>query len=62
LEAENLRVNEVRIFQRSANIMIINPVESLRGSIRGTGDVISVNRPPIVEVEEYYTGQLLFED
>ena len=42
--------------------MIINPIESLRGSIRGTGDVISVNRPPIVEVEEYYTGQLLFED
>lgn len=62
LEAGNLRVNEVRIFQRSANIMIINPIESLRGSIRGTGDVISVNRPPIVEVEEYYTGQLLFED
>tara|TARA_B100000508_G_C11431888_1_gene263870 strand:+ start:153 stop:902 length:750 start_codon:yes stop_codon:yes gene_type:complete len=62
LEAGNLLVDEVRIFQRSANAMIVNPLESIRGTIRGTGNVIAKNRPPIVEVEEYYTGQLLFED
>jgi Putative auto-transporter adhesin, head GIN domain len=62
LEARNLIVNELRIFQRSANKMIVNPVESIVGIIKGTGDVICVNHPPIVEVEQIYTGQLLFED
>lgn len=62
LEAKNLRVNELRIFQRSANKMIVNPIQSIIGIIKGTGDVICVNRPPIVEVEQIYTGQLLFED
>lgn len=62
LEARNLRVNELRIFQRSANKMIVNPIQSITGVIKGTGDVICVNHPPIVEVEQIYTGQLLFED
>ena len=42
--------------------MIVNPQASIKGSIFGTGDVISVNRPPVVEVEELYTGRLIFED
>lgn len=62
LEAENLGVNELRIFQRSANKMIVNPIQSIVGIIRGTGDVICVNHPPIVDVVQIYTGQLLFED
>jgi hypothetical protein len=41
--------------------MIINPVQELKGKISGTGHVISVNRPPIVEVEEQYKGRLIFE-
>jgi len=62
LEAENLIINDLYVFQRSANKMIVNPVNRIRGIIRGTGDVICVNRPPIIEVEEFYTGQLIFED
>ena len=42
--------------------MIINPQQSLTGVITGTGDVIAVNRPPVVDVEERYTGRLIFED
>ena len=37
--------------------MIVNPQQSISGQIRGTGDVISINEPPIVEVERLYTGQ-----
>ncbi len=62
LEARNLKVNELRIFQRSANKMIVHPIQSIVGIIKGTGDVICVNHPPVVEVEQIYTGQLLFED
>ncbi|MEH6406927.1 MAG: head GIN domain-containing protein [Leeuwenhoekiella sp.] len=62
LEAQDLIADEVQIFHRGANKMIVNPQKSIHGTITGTGDVISVNRPPIVEVEELYTGRLIFQD
>lgn len=60
-EGANLIAQNVDIFQRSSNDMIVNPQQSLIGEIRGTGDVISLNHPPIVDVEEFYTGELIFE-
>jgi hypothetical protein len=40
--------------------MIVNPQASLKGDLYGTGDLISKNHPPIVEVEQFYTGELIF--
>lgn len=60
-EGANLTAQNIKVFQRSSNDMIVNPQQSLTGEIRGTGDVISLNRPPIVDVEEFYTGKLIFE-
>jgi hypothetical protein len=60
-EGANLIAEDITIFQRSSNNMIINPQQSLKGEIRGTGDVISRNRPTIVEVEQFYTGKLIFD-
>ncbi|MEH6535365.1 MAG: head GIN domain-containing protein [Psychroserpens sp.] len=60
-EGRNLIAQNVNIFQRSSNDMIINAQQSLTGEIRSTGDVIVVNTPPIVDVEQFYTGQLIFE-
>jgi hypothetical protein len=62
VEAENLIINELTIYHRSSNKMIVNPQVAIRGEIRGYGDVISKNRPPIVEVEEFYTGSLIFDE
>lgn len=61
IEAGALQAKSVYVFHRSTNKMIINPLESVFGEIRGLGDVIAKNRPPIVEVEEYYSGRLIFE-
>ena len=61
-EGAALEIDELEVFQRSGNIMRVNPINSIRGSIRGTGDIIAVNRPEIIEVEEFYTGRLIFED
>lgn len=61
-EGENLKVNELVVFQRSANKMIVNPQESITGKIFATGDIISVNRPLVVDVEEFFTGRLVFQD
>ena len=41
--------------------MIVNPQQSISGELRSTGNVIAKNRPPIVEVEEFYTGRLIFD-
>lgn len=60
-EGRNLVAQHINISHRSSNDIIVNPQQSLKGIIRGTGDVISVNRPPIVEVEQLYTGKLIFE-
>lgn len=61
LEARELVADSIRIFHRGTNKMILNPQQSLKGEIRSTGDVISVNRPPVVEVQSFYTGKLIFE-
>lgn len=61
IDAGELITQEVQIFHRSSNVMIVNPQESIRGEIISIGNVISRNHPPIVEVEELYEGRLIFE-
>lgn len=60
-EGENLIAQNVEVNHRGSNDMVVNPQASLTGILRGTGDLISVNEPPIVEVERVYTGQLFFD-
>ena len=60
-EGRELIAQDVEIYQRSSNDMIINPQQSIVGEIRSTGDVILVNTPPVVEVQQFYTGQLIYE-
>jgi len=61
LDAPNLIVQNYEIFHRGTNKMIVYPVQSIRGELRSSGNIISKNRPPIVDVTEYYTGRLIFE-
>ncbi|MBT0606663.1 DUF2807 domain-containing protein [Aequorivita echinoideorum] len=61
-EGANFLIGELTVFQRSANKMIVNPERSIVGEILGTGDIISHNRPSIIDVKEIFTGRLLFED
>ena len=61
-EGRDLVVQNIDVYHRAPNKMIVNPQQSLTGVITGTGDVIAVNRPPVVDVEERYTGRLIFEE
>ena len=61
-EGTNFLIDELTVFQRSANKMIVNPQQSIVGKIMATGDIVSHNRPPLVDVKELFTGRLLFED
>lgn len=60
-EGRNLIVQHADVFQRSSNDMIINVQQSITGEIRGTGDVILVSAPLVVDVQQFYTGQLIIE-
>lgn len=59
--AGSLIVQNLQIYQRSTGDMIVNPQQSIKGKIVSLGDVISKNRPPIVEVDQPYRGKLIFE-
>ena len=60
-EGRDLIAQFVSVSNRSSNDMVVNPQQSLTGKISGPGDVISVNTPDIITVEELYTGRLIFE-
>lgn len=60
-EGRDLVAQNVQLSNRSSNDMIVNPQQSIKGLISGTGDVISVNTPPIIAVEKVYKGRLIFE-
>ncbi|MEM9143783.1 MAG: head GIN domain-containing protein [Bacteroidota bacterium] len=60
VDASNLSAGIVDLNHRGTNDILINPQESLRGTIRGTGNVISFNRPPEVAVETIFRGELIF--
>ena len=62
IEAEELVAESVTINHRGSNDVFVKPQQSLSGVIRGTGDVISVNRPAEVDIEELFNGRLIFQD
>ncbi len=61
-EGENFKIDTLSFLQRSATYIKVFPQDKVSGEIRGTGDVILVNRPDIIEVEEFFTGKLIILD
>ncbi len=59
---ENFIIEDLTFVQRSANKMIVNPIQSIHGIIYGTGDVVAVHRPQLIEVEQRFTGTLIIQD
>ena len=58
---EALIAQNVHVYHRGSNDIFVNPQQSLSGELRGTGDLISLNNPPTVEVEQFYIGELIFQ-
>ncbi|NND51504.1 MAG: DUF2807 domain-containing protein, partial [Flavobacteriaceae bacterium] len=61
-EGSDLIAQNVQVFHRGSNDIIVNPQQSLVGELRSTGNLIALNEPPIVNVQQFYTGQLIFLD
>lgn len=60
VDAQNLFANKINFYHRGTNKIVVHPINSLKGEIYSVGNVISVNKPPIVEVTEHYKGKLIF--
>lgn len=61
INARDLVTNKVSVFHRGTNTVTVNPIQELSAVLRSTGNVIVVNTPPVVTVEEDYTGRVIFE-
>jgi hypothetical protein len=61
LDAPELIVQNYQIFHRGTNKMIVFPVGSIKGELRSSGNLIAKNRPTVVDIDEYYTGRLIFD-
>lgn len=59
-EGANLIAEKVVFWNRSSNDMNVNPQQSIVGTILGSGNIISVTHPPIVDVSQLYKGRLIF--
>lgn len=59
-EGGNLIAQNISIYHRSSNDIIINPQQQVTGTIASTGNLILVNQPPVIEVGQLYTGSLQY--
>ncbi|WP_177732112.1 head GIN domain-containing protein [Flavobacterium inviolabile] len=59
-EGQNLSVQNVYVFQRSTNDIIVKPLHEIKGNIYSTGNVVLKSTPSTVEVTQHYTGHLIY--
>lgn len=59
-EGSEFKAHKIDVYQRSTNDMVVYPIDELVGSIRSTGNVVLKHVPPLVEVEEFFTGHVVY--
>lgn len=62
VEAQDLDAKFIDVDHRGSNDILCNPVDLIKGEIRGTGDVISFNEPDLIQIQELFKGKLIFKD
>ncbi|WP_284652864.1 head GIN domain-containing protein [Flavobacterium terrisoli] len=60
IEAENLTAQNVKVYHRGSNDMIVKPIQSIIGVMNSTGNIILKNVPPVVDVDELYQGRVIY--
>lgn len=60
VEAENLLSQDVKVFHRGSNDLVVKPIQSITGKLVSTGNIILKNTPVIVDVQELYQGRVIY--
>lgn len=56
----DLQVVQAEVFHRSSLDVTLNVSERVTGSLLSTGDLVLVNRPTFVQVDEKYKGRVIY--
>lgn len=60
-EGTDLIAQKIKVFHRSSNDIIANPQMEVTGKIYSTGNLVLKNHPPLVDVEQLYTGKIIYK-
>lgn len=59
LPLQDLTVQHLDIFHRGTNDVIVGPQQSATGELRSASNLILTNVPTVLEVEAFFTGEVL---
>lgn len=57
---EDLKAQQIHVFHRGSNDVIVYPIQKIEGTIVSTGNVVLKNVPPITNVSQVFTGKLMY--
>lgn len=60
IEAQEFVAQKINVYHRGSNDMTLNPIESIRGVMNSTGDIILKNIPHVVDVQQLFSGHLVY--
>jgi Putative auto-transporter adhesin, head GIN domain len=60
IEAQDLTVQNITVFHRGTNDMIVKPIQSITGKMVSTGNIVLKNNPPLINVQELYQGHVVY--
>ena len=60
IEAQNLTAQNIYIYHRGSNDMIVKPIQSIAGRLVSTGNVIIKNNTPVNTLQALFTGQIIY--
>lgn len=59
-EGEDLLADEIQVYHRSTNDMIVFPLNKISGKLLSTGNLVLKNVPEVVDIEQFFTGQVVY--
>jgi len=61
IEAQNLIAQNIVVYHRGSNDMIVNPIQSVTGVLNSTGNLVLKNLPPVhTPLDALYTGHVIY--
>lgn len=60
-EGRNLEVQTAQVYHRGTNDIFLQAKQQVTGSLLSTGNLILTEEPPVLNVEELYTGRVIIE-
>jgi hypothetical protein len=60
-DAAMLTAQEINIFHRGTNDIIVSPIAVLRANLYSTGNLLYNREPAVLDVNSFFSGQLIFQ-